>query len=184
MPSVIETQPSFSTDSSTFVARNLPTGRDLTRSELRAAAEAIGHEPVLWSSLVQHDPRERRYAQLYRDSHLDIWLICWASQQDTGFHDHDVSAGAVHIAAGELLEDRFEFNGSRLREASTTHRSGTTFDFDASHVHRLRHDHGPTATSIHVYSPALWRMGYYDADPAGLLRRTSITYAEELAAEV
>ena len=37
------------------------------------------------------------------------------------------------------------------------------------------------ATSIHVYSPALWRMGYYETDPSGLLRRVSITYAEELA---
>ena len=42
----------------------------------------------------------------------DIWLICWTNQQDTGFHDHDLSAGAVHIVEGELVEDRFEFKGS------------------------------------------------------------------------
>jgi hypothetical protein len=33
-----------------------------------------------------------------------------------------------------------------------------------------------------VYSPALWRMGYYDVDENGLLRRTSISYAEETVA--
>jgi hypothetical protein len=33
-----------------------------------------------------------------------------------------------------------------------------------------------------VYSPALWRMGYYGVDERGLLRRTSISYAEETAA--
>jgi hypothetical protein len=33
-----------------------------------------------------------------------------------------------------------------------------------------------------VYSLALRRMGYYDADASGLLRRTSIDCAEETAA--
>jgi hypothetical protein len=129
---------------------------------------------------VCHDPEQRNYTQLYRNPQLDIWLICWTNQQDTGFHDHDLSAGAVRIVEGELVEDRFEFEGSVLREASTTHGTGVVFDFDASHVHRLRHHEGAVATSIHVYSPALWRMGYYDPDPSGLLRRTSISYAEEL----
>jgi Cysteine dioxygenase type I len=163
-----------------FLARRVPNGRDLSRFELRDAAAAVGLQPSLWCAHVCHDPQQRNYTQLYRDPHLDIWLICWTNQQDTGFHDHDLSAGAVHVVEGELVEDRFEFKGSLLREASTTHHEGAVFDFDASHVHRLRHQHGHIATSIHVYSPALWRMGYYDPDPSGLLRRTSISYAEEL----
>ena len=46
----------------------------------------------------------------------------------------------------------------------------------------MLHAGGPPATSIHVYSPALWRMGYYEPGDAGL-RRTPITYADEMAAE-
>ena len=123
-----------------------------------------------------HDPQP---PQLYRDPHLDVWLICWTNQQDTGFHDHDVSAGAVRIVEGELVEDQFGFRDGGFHQLSVTHRAGSTFDFDASHVHRLRHRDGLVATSLHVYSPALWRMGYYDPDDSGLLRRTSISYAEE-----
>jgi len=183
MPSATAT-PVFSyADASAFVAKRGPSGRDLTRLELRDTAAALGRERLLWTEHVRHDQERRHYTQLYRDPHIDIWLICWANQQDTGYHDHDLSAGAVHIVEGELVEDRFEFDHSGLREASATHLSGSTFDFDASHVHRLRHHRGPAATSIHVYSPALWRMGYYEPDPSGLLRRTSITYAEELAAD-
>jgi hypothetical protein len=163
-----------------FLASRVPSGRDLSRFELREAAAAVAHEESLWRDFVCHDPRQRNYKQLYRDPHLDVWLICWTNQQDTGFHDHDLSAGAVQIVEGELIEDRFEFAGSFLPEASMTHREGAGFDFDASHVHRLRHHDGAVATSIHAYSPALWRMGYYDPDPSGLLRRTSISYAEEL----
>ncbi len=35
------------------------------------------------------------------------------------------------------------------------------------------------STSIHLYSPALWRMGHYEPGPRGM-RRTGITYADEL----
>jgi hypothetical protein len=181
MPSAIATPSPFSSHPAAFIAAQLPVGRDLTRLELHDAAVALGQEPRLWRTHVRHDPTERLYTQLYRDPHLDIWLICWTNQQETGFHDHDVSAGAVHVVQGDLTEDRFELVDSTLSEVSTTHHRGSTFDFDASHVHRLRHCDGPVATSIHVYSPALWRMGYYDSDPSGLLRRTSITYAEELS---
>jgi hypothetical protein len=54
------------------------------------------------------------------------------------------------------------------------------FDFDASHVHRMHHDLRHPTVSIHAYSPPLWRMGTYAVDPDGTLRRTSISYAEEL----
>jgi hypothetical protein len=36
------------------------------------------------------------------------------------------------------------------------------------------------ATSMHVYSPALWRMGYYERDANGDLCPTSTTYADEV----
>ncbi|HWB22239.1 MAG TPA: cysteine dioxygenase family protein [Gaiellaceae bacterium] len=184
MPSAIEIPAPSSTTTASFLSGRIPSGRNLSRFELRALAATVGNEPDLWQAHVSHDPNQRNYTQLYRDPQLDIWLICWTNQQDTGFHDHDRSAGAVQIVEGELVEDRFEFSGSTLRETSTTHREGATFDFDASHVHRLRHHLGAVATSIHAYSPALWRMGYYDPDPAGLLRRTSISYAEELVPAV
>jgi hypothetical protein len=37
----------------------------------------------------------------------------------------------------------------------------------------------PPATSIHFYSPALWRMGHYEPGPRGM-RRVGMTYADEL----
>ena len=60
------------------------------------------------------------------------------------------------------------------------HRAGETFDFDASHVHRMRQDTAALAVSIHAYSPPLWRMGTYEVAADGTLRRRSISSAEEL----
>jgi len=167
-------------DVTAWFLERLPPGEDLDRPQLAELATALGREPRYWSHLVRHDPEERYFVQLYRDPHVDVWLICWLNQQDTGYHDHDISSGAVYVCAGALAEDRFHFGGEALREVSREREAGSTFDFDAAYIHRMRHPGGVPATSIHVCSPALWRMGYYERDPNGDRCRTSITYADEV----
>ena len=44
----------------------------------------------------------------------------------------------------------------------------------------MRQDAATAAVSIHAYSPPLWRMGTYEVEPDGTLRRRSVSYAEEL----
>ncbi len=34
--------------------------------------------------------------------------------------------------------------------------------------------------SVHAYSPPLWRMGQYAVSSSGVLRRESVSYADEL----
>ena len=106
-----------------------------------------------------------------------MWVISWGNGNDTGFHDHDVSSGAVAVVEGELVEERLVLGGTHLR---IRHRAGEAFDFDSAHVHRMRQDSDTPAVSIHAYSPPLWRMGSYTVGADGSLRRHSISYAEEL----
>jgi Cysteine dioxygenase type I len=155
---------------------------NLTRPELSALAVALGDEPQFWADRVRHDPQTRHFVQLYRDLNVDVWLICWLDAQDTGYHDHDLSSGAVYVVEGSLCEDYFYRDAAGWIDVRTrTRPAGDVFDFDGSSIHGMRHAGGPPATSIHVYSPALWRMGYYEPGEGGL-RRTSITYADEMAA--
>jgi Cysteine dioxygenase type I len=159
-------------------------GRILTRSGLSRLVAAVAARPALWQRHVIHDAGRRQFVQLYRDLHVDLWLLCWTNQQETGFHDHDRSSGAVVVVDGDLVEDRLELAAGGLVERSVPRPAGASFDFEASHVHRVRHPEGrPPAVSIHAYSPPLWRMGYYDTDASGVFRRTSVSYAEELSAE-
>jgi predicted metal-dependent enzyme (double-stranded beta helix superfamily) len=150
---------------------------DLELDELRELVGAIAADPDRWLSLVRPDAVERHFEQLVRDDHVDVWVISWANGNDTGFHDHDVSRGAVAVVEGEVVEERLVVGGPpRVRR----HVAGDVFDFDASHVHRMRQDAATPAVSIHAYSPPLWRMGAYTVGPDGTLQRRSISYAEEL----
>jgi hypothetical protein len=153
------------------------TGRDLDRAELRALVAQIAADPQRWRPLVRYGTADRAFEQLRRDEHVDVWVITWTNGNDTGFHDHDVSRGAVAVVEGEIIEERLVVGGPPRR---LPHVAGETFDFDASHVHRMRQDSDAPAVSIHAYSPPLWRMGTYATGPDGTLRRESISYAEEL----
>jgi predicted metal-dependent enzyme (double-stranded beta helix superfamily) len=156
---------------------NLHFDHDLDLSALRGLVARIVADRAAWRPLVSLDVEHRHYAQLCRGDHLDVWVISWMNGHDTGYHDHDLSRGAVAIAEGELVEERLVIGAAPRRRR---YRAGETFEFDASHVHRMRQTGGGPAVSIHAYSPPLWRMGAYAIEPDGTLRRTSISYAEEL----
>jgi hypothetical protein len=103
-----------------------PRGRDLDRPELRQVVGELAARPELWRHLISHDPTQRTYEQLWRDDHVTAWLICWMQDHDTGFHDHDLSAGAVAVAAGRVCEERLVLGGEHLVR---TFSAGDVFDF-------------------------------------------------------
>jgi hypothetical protein len=166
-----------------WIHERLPPDQDFDQAQLARLATELAHEPRFWEHLVHHDPNTRYFHQLYRDPHLDIWLICWLNAQDTGYHDHDLSSGAVYVVEGALCEDYFHRGADGwIREQTREHSPGDLLVFDSAYIHGLRHAGGPPATSIHAYSPALWRMGHYEPDGSGTVRRVPITYADEIAA--
>jgi quercetin dioxygenase-like cupin family protein len=150
--------------------------RDLTREELTDLTAAIASAPAEWREHVAFDDEQRHFHCLYRDAHVDVWVLCWTAQNDTGWHDHDISSGAVALAQGRLVEQVLTVGSSAaVREVAT----GDVFSFGPDHIHRVSGiDNG--SVSIHAYSPPLWRMGQYTVDADGTLHRASLSYAEEL----
>ena len=57
-------------------------------------------DPELWAHHVAFDDDHRVYVSLHRDAHVDVWLLCWTPENDTGWHDHDISSGAVAVVSG------------------------------------------------------------------------------------
>jgi predicted metal-dependent enzyme (double-stranded beta helix superfamily) len=153
--------------------------RDLSRAELELAAADLLRRPQGWEHLAEHAPDgTRTYVRLELDDHLEAWLICWSDGNDTGFHDHDVSHGAVAVAAGRVREETLVLGGEpAVREVA----AGGVFSFDAHDIHRVLHGGGEPAVTLHLYSPPLRRMGAYEVLGDGRLARRSIAPEQELA---
>jgi predicted metal-dependent enzyme (double-stranded beta helix superfamily) len=154
-----------------------PRGRNLCGEELETFVGDLANSPELWIDLVEHDRRQRHYEEIFNDEYITAWLICWMEDHDTGFHDHDISCGAVAVVSGCVREERLTLDGPRT---DTLVRAGESFNFSASDIHRVRHAGSDPAVSLHVYSPPLLSMGAYVVRDDGHLERQTVPAGEEL----
>ena len=157
-----------------------PHSHDLDADALTELLDGLAGRPDLWRHLVSHRADARTYEQLHRDDHVAVWLICWMNDHDTGFHDHDLSAGAVAVAHGSVREERLVLGRSIDEPIGRIASAGMQFSFGASDIHRVLHAGEGPAVTIHAYSPPLTRMGSYTVEPTGQLRRHAVSYEEEL----
>jgi hypothetical protein len=150
--------------------------RNLEPVELQVLVDRIASQPALWREHVAFSDEQRHFVSLYRDDHVDVWLLCWTPINDTGFHDHDISSGAVRVLDGALRESTPRIGGEAAFRVIA---AGESFSFGPEHIHRLA-GQDTRAVSIHAYSPPLWRLGQYSIDSEGVMRRVSVSYADEL----
>jgi len=150
--------------------------RNLDRDELETLVHQLARDPERWRELVDYSDEERVFMSLYRDDYVDVWLLCWTPQNDTGWHDHDISSGAVRVVQGALTESNPRIGGE---PAVRVVAAGEAFSFGPDHIHRLAGERA-RSVSIHAYSPPLWRLGQYAITDDGVMRRQSISYADEL----
>jgi predicted metal-dependent enzyme (double-stranded beta helix superfamily) len=113
-----------------------PRGRDLSGVELEQFVGELADRPELWIDLVKHDSTQRTYEELLSDEHLTAWLICWMDDHDTGFHDHDISSGAVAVVSGRVREQRLTLDRP---PSDLVFKAGGSFHFSATDIHRVRH---------------------------------------------
>jgi predicted metal-dependent enzyme (double-stranded beta helix superfamily) len=150
--------------------------RFLDRRELADLVGNLADRPDQWSDQVTYSGGRRHYTSIHRDEYVDVWLICWSPGNDTGWHDHDLSSGAVRVVRGALTEANLRIGGSPVRRVVA---EGGSFSFGPDHIHRLTGEAERTV-SLHAYSPPLWRLGQYTIDDDGVMRRVSVCYADEL----
>jgi predicted metal-dependent enzyme (double-stranded beta helix superfamily) len=145
---------------------------------LRALVADLAADHERWQHLVRHDAEQRVFERLVDNPEADVeaWLICWMPGHDTGFHDHDLSSGAVTVMTGSVREERLGLGAT----SSRVYLPGSTFDFTSSEIHRVTHAGAEPAVTLHAYSPRLRRMGAYAVASDGALQRHPLGYGEEL----
>ncbi|HWC85373.1 MAG TPA: cysteine dioxygenase family protein [Solirubrobacteraceae bacterium] len=149
----------------------------LTQAQLEAFVAELAAPPGRWRDVVEQAGRPRAYELIWSDDEVNAWVICWREDGDTGWHDHDESAGGIAVVSGRVREERFLLGAEpRVRCLGP----GQTFTVPATAIHRVRHDGGEPAVTIHAYSPPLRRMGAYRIGPGGELERESLPSGTEL----
>ncbi len=104
---------------------------------------------------------DRAYLRLLTTDAYEAWLIAWAPGGSLDLHDHGGSAGAVAVVDGELLE-RYTDRLRPLPLRTNRVRARETLTVGPTRVHGMWNP-GPTnALSVHVYSPPLSTMTFYD----------------------
>jgi predicted metal-dependent enzyme (double-stranded beta helix superfamily) len=157
----------------------------LTPEQLEQFVARLAAEPQRWQHLVRHERDVRVYEQIFGDAQLNAWLICWSDAQDTGFHDHDESAGAIAVLRGRVRDERLAIGsdrsqiGQQAREFAAPQR----FNIPPNAIHRVVHAGDEPAITLHAYSPPLIRMGAYRVGAHGELEREALTCEQELRAE-
>lgn len=153
----------------------------LGRAELLRFAAALAQTPQHWRHLLlRGDACARTYEAIWSSEHVNAWVICWAGDADTGFHDHDDSAAGIVVLEGRVVEERLALSGPPV---ARRYAAGESFHLSATAIHRVRHDGGRPALTIHAYSPPLRRQGVYRVGDDGALEREATPYTQELRAE-
>jgi mannose-6-phosphate isomerase-like protein (cupin superfamily) len=131
-----------------------------------AAAVAAGD---CWMSHARVDAVSRHHVRLLGTDVYEAWLLGWAPGQHVGMHDHGDASGAFFVLAGELREALPE-----RRRSIVDLGAGSTGVVARGQLHDVGNMSQRPALSIHVYSPPLSTMTFYDAAGKSPLRTEEI----------
>lgn len=111
------------------------------------------------------DPVRRTSVLARSTPDYDVWLLRWPHGTRVDPHDHRESAAAFSVVSGELLEVRWREGQPGFRRV----KGPAVVQVEAGVVHDVV-GATPSALSVHVYSPPLSAMGFYDPTGTRLIR--------------
>jgi hypothetical protein len=152
---------------SEITAAGKPPALDLTTAELTLSA---------WRSRLRFEdlsactvyPRgaERSYVRLPSRG-CEVWLICWPPGSMAPLHDHGSASALATMLSGELQEWLKPIDGASVERLW---RSDATLEIPAFARHEVWNASEHTAYSLHVYTPRLQAMTFYERLASGELR--------------
>ena len=137
----------------------------LTTTELAEIAAGLA-TAVRHGALPDLSAPTRQWWRLLATDSYDAWLIAWPTGGAVTPHDHGGSVGAFSVVAGELTEVVFDERGEHVDRVTP----GGARPVPAAAVHDVVNLADAPALSVHVYSPPLSSMAFYDADGRAELR--------------
>ena len=143
-------------------------------------AQQLGGVPVAEDT---RDPQLRRLRNVVEEMSIasgvpvpKIYMLEQEAAINAFAAGYSTSDAVVAVTRGAVSESRPRLGGT---PATKTVKAGRVLAFGPDHIHRMG---GAVdgSVSIHAYSPPLWRMGQYAISDSGVMRRFSVSYADEL----
>jgi predicted metal-dependent enzyme (double-stranded beta helix superfamily) len=110
-----------------------------------------------WVARVKYSTERYNRVLLGNNELMDVFLICWASGQSSGIHDHPSNGCLMKVLSGSLIENRYDnklqLTSSRILPV------GSVGYMEGSQLHDVISSNG--AVSLHIYSPPGYKPTYY-----------------------
>jgi quercetin dioxygenase-like cupin family protein len=146
----------------------------LSATFLRGITEGIARSP-LWHDLADPGPDGRSAVRIVRADLYEVWVLGWWPGQSVELHDHGGSDAAFTVVEGDLVEVTARGrDGLQRLELS----AGASRIVPAGTRHDVLNLGTAPATSVHVYSPRLTSMTFYDAIDQRPLRVEAVDDAD------
>jgi mannose-6-phosphate isomerase-like protein (cupin superfamily) len=140
----------------------------LSTASLASVARRLADAPELWWPRVRRAGGPRWYEPLMEEAEFEAWLLGWPVGEGIELHDHGSSSGTLVVVEGVLSETYVYPSdgvgpGGRLRHRRLL--PGDLVSFGPEHIHDVVNGGREQALSIHVYSPRLRSMTFYENRP-------------------
>lgn len=111
------------------------------------------------------DPTVPRSARLLATTVYDVWLITWPDGSGLAAHHHGEARSVLQVVEGELIETIADHRRKEPPRSRLLRADGVT-RMERSVVHEIANRSGGEATTIHVYSPPLAEVTFFNlGDP-------------------
>ncbi|MET0388232.1 MAG: cysteine dioxygenase family protein [Polyangiales bacterium] len=110
---------------------------------------------------------ERSYVRLPSRAGCEVWLISWPPGSRAPLHDHGEASALATVLSGELSE---WLKLPEARPVERIWRSHARLEIPTYARHEVWNASEHTAYSLHVYTPHLDSMTYYERTASGELR--------------
>jgi len=119
----------------------------------------------------------RRFLRLPTTEGFEAWFIGWPGGSVAPLHDHGQASGVVGVLSGRLIESfhRPGLEGWQER----TWRAGQRLELASGVCHEVRNTGTRIAYSVHVYTPRLERMTFYDRTSEGGMQPIRVEQASQ-----
>jgi predicted metal-dependent enzyme (double-stranded beta helix superfamily) len=131
---------------------------------LSSLVDGLAH----WATQVPEPALVERQSELLVATDIyEAWLLRWPPGGVLELHDHGGASGAFRVVSGILTESRTR-HGATTPPAVEDLGPGRRRLFGPHDIHDVANRGTGPATSVHIYTPRLTSMTFYEADSQGV----------------